>query len=347
MLGSSWIAPLMVIVECMVAGSNTLSKVAMTQGMNDFVFVTYFDGLAFLFLLPTAFIYHRTKACPEITFPIVCRIFLLGIISCCFQLFLYFGIGYSSPTLASAMKCLGPAFTYILAVIFRMERVDWREKSSKVKLLGTIISITGAYIVTFYQGPPVLSSLIHFSSWILGGFLLVTATFFLSLEYIAQTWIIKVYPSETMVTLISAGFMTIISSVVALVMEGTSNAWKINSGMELIAIAYNAIFVVAVRTIVYTWACSMKGPVLVAMFKPLGIAFAALMGVAFLGDALHIGNIIGTGTIALGLYSVVKGKSMEAEEKSRIGSSTLPPLSHLIDNNDQVPFLVSRNNVQP
>ena len=40
--------------------------------------------------------------------------------SCCVQSFMYFGIGYSSPTLASAMTDLTPAFTFILAILSRL-----------------------------------------------------------------------------------------------------------------------------------------------------------------------------------------------------------------------------------
>ena len=40
--------------------------------------------------------------------------------SCCVQSFMYFGMGYSSLTLASAMTDLTPAFTFILAILSRL-----------------------------------------------------------------------------------------------------------------------------------------------------------------------------------------------------------------------------------
>ena len=48
-----------------------------------------------------------------------------------------------------------------------------------------------------------------------------------------------------------------------------------------------AIFVVTMRTVVYTWVCRKKGPVIVAMFKPL---IALGKSVIFLGDALYPGR---------------------------------------------------------
>jgi len=39
--------------------------------------------------------------------------------SCSVQMLRFFGIGFSSPTLATAMSDLIPAFTFILAIFFR------------------------------------------------------------------------------------------------------------------------------------------------------------------------------------------------------------------------------------
>lgn len=38
-----------------------------------------------------------------------------------------------------------------------------------------------------------------------------------------------------------------------------------------------------------TWCMKMKGPHFVAMFHPLGIIIAAIIGVVFLGDDLYLG----------------------------------------------------------
>ncbi|THG05465.1 hypothetical protein TEA_026000 [Camellia sinensis var. sinensis] len=78
----SWmIIAVMVGIECVEAGLNTLTKVAMTSGMSDFVFVVYSNSLALLFLLPSTLIYHRKRPSPKLTFLIVCRIFILGLLS--------------------------------------------------------------------------------------------------------------------------------------------------------------------------------------------------------------------------------------------------------------------------
>lgn len=67
-------------------------------------------------------------------------------------------------------------------VSFRMEKLDWRG-SSISKSMGTVVSIAGAFIVTFYRGSPILATpspsnlpeqlfLSQQSNWVFGGLLL-------------------------------------------------------------------------------------------------------------------------------------------------------------------------------
>jgi hypothetical protein len=74
-----------------------------------------------------------------------------------------------------------------------MEKLEWSSSSSQAKLLGTIVSITGASVVTFYKGPPIMMTpsssqllLSPQSSWILGGILLTADAFSYSAWYIVQ-----------------------------------------------------------------------------------------------------------------------------------------------------------------
>ncbi|XP_021770492.1 WAT1-related protein At3g28050-like, partial [Chenopodium quinoa] len=60
------------------------------------------------------------------------------------SIFFYTGLRYSSPTLASATINLSLAFTFIVAIIFRMEILNLRSQSRILKLIGTIVSISGA-----------------------------------------------------------------------------------------------------------------------------------------------------------------------------------------------------------
>lgn len=49
----------LVMIECLDVGLVTLSKAAMSRGMNHFVFVVYYNALASLIPFLLSFIFHR------------------------------------------------------------------------------------------------------------------------------------------------------------------------------------------------------------------------------------------------------------------------------------------------
>ncbi|CAO2829226.1 unnamed protein product [Amaranthus hypochondriacus] len=323
-------------MEIMDVSCNTLGKAAMAKGLNNYIFTTYTHGVAFLFLIPVAFLFHRKNPAPPISIGIILRLCLLGVLCGSCSIFLFIGIRYSSPTLASATNNLSPAFTFMMGIIFRMEILNLRHESSILKSVGTIISIGGAFIVTLYQGmaitifPPSptessLSSLLIVENdfqpnWAFGGLFLVFSCIFLSLSYVAKTWIARDFNSEILITLISFFFETIFAASVTLLAETDTSVWTPTLGIEIIALLFGALEVGVVNT-VQTWACGKKGPLFVAMFKPLQMIIAVILGVSFLGDVLHLGSLIGGTIIAIGFYTVMKGKS-EEESKKEVDEST-------------------------
>ncbi|CAL5323784.1 unnamed protein product [Camellia sinensis] len=102
------------------------------------------------------FLASRSTELPPLNSSIACKIFLLGLIGCTSQILGYTGINYSSPTLASAISNLVPAFTFILALIFRMEKLALRSSRSQAKIIGTVVSLSGAFLVTLYKGTPIV-----------------------------------------------------------------------------------------------------------------------------------------------------------------------------------------------
>lgn len=82
---------------------------------------------------------------------------------------------------------------------FRMENLNLKQHSCQAKVIGTVVSIAGAFIVTLYKGTPLnFSSLRNVifgengtylsmqSDWIIGGFLLATASLCISVLLIVQ-----------------------------------------------------------------------------------------------------------------------------------------------------------------
>ncbi|KAG4986372.1 hypothetical protein JHK86_034063 [Glycine max] len=90
-------------------------------------------------------------------------------------------------------------------------------------------------------------------------------------------------------------------------------------GAVLLAGHSFAIIGVSLRSIVHIWVMSKKGPLYVAMFKPIGIIFAVIIGIAFLGDSIYLGSVLGTAIVVIGFYAIIWGKSQEqAKEECKV-----------------------------
>ncbi|XP_042513477.1 WAT1-related protein At3g28050-like isoform X2 [Macadamia integrifolia] len=290
----------MVMVECASIGLTTLSKAAMSGGMSSFIFIMYSYALATLILLPAAFFFHRANLHP-MTFSFLCKMFLLGLIGYLMQIFAYTGINYSSPTLAAAMSNLIPAFTFIIAVLFRMENLYWKSSSSLAKSIGTIVSVSGAFIVTLYKGPPIMMDLSSFkssnwillssqSNWVIGGFFFAADAMLSAIWHNFQAAVVKEYPEELTLTFFYSFFGTILSAIGSLIAERDKSAWRLKPDLALITIVYSGMLGYGFCVGAMTWAFHQKGPLYVAMFRPLGIVIAVVMGVLLLGDTFYLGR---------------------------------------------------------
>ncbi|XP_024641357.1 WAT1-related protein At3g28050 isoform X1 [Medicago truncatula] len=341
------VLPPVVIIgnECSDMALLTLFKAVTLQGMNNHVFIAYAYAVGTSVLLPVTLFNRsrRSRVVPPLSFSIICKSVLLGAIGCSSQILGYMSINYSSPTLASAIANLVPAFTFMLAVTFRMEKLAAKSRSSNAKVVGSIISIAGAFVMTFYKGPSIMnSSSLHQpagflksvdSSWAIAGILLIFDYFLSSLWYILLVHILKEFPDELTIILFYSTTATIISIVVALLSVPKASAWKIGLNLSLVSVVCSAIFGKLIGNTVCAWSVRLKGAVYVTSFKPLQIVISAGLGVIFLGDTLHVGSIIGATIISIGLYAVLWGKATEEIEED-VGSLESP-------SNENAPLLQS------
>lgn len=338
----------MLMAECAQVGLIIISKQALATGMPNFVFVFYSNALASVILLCLCLFIYRSGR-PPLSFSMLCWFFLLGLVGCLSQLFGYAGINYSSPTLATAMLNLVPGLTFLLAVVLRMEKLDWRNLTCSAKLVGTIVSIGGAFVATLYQGPPLLALsmpvpvdthqlnlLGERSKWVLGGFFLAVDCVLTSSWVIIQAVILKKYPAELIVVCFYCFFVAIQSGIVSLIVERDPSAWRLEPKLRLFSILYSAPFGSVLQVGLASWCLRRKGPVFVCMFKPLGIAIAVIAGVLFFGDTLYLGSLLGVTVIVLGFYSVMWGKAKE-EQMSRASQ-----LSGVQSTTEKVPLLGSK-----
>ncbi|KHN06643.1 Auxin-induced protein 5NG4 [Glycine soja] len=140
----------------------------------------------------------------------------------------FFGIGYDSPTFATAMFDLIPAFTFILVIVFSMEKLDWKANSTQAKSIGTLVSIAGALIITLYKGQAVIKN--HPSNKLF-------PKKHVSSEQFDWTWIIRNYPAELVIVLTRGTLVAMLSIPPSLISVTDPKDLRLGFDVHLIAIA--------------------------------------------------------------------------------------------------------------
>lgn len=329
MVGEGLSCFLMVLMEGCTIGLTIMASTIMSRGMSPYVFVVYTNALSSFFLLPHLFTFFTSQrdSWQSIT-SLLTRCFFLGLIGVTIaQNLAYVGLSYSSPILACGMGNLIPSISFIISVISRKAKIDWRSSSFQAKVAGTVISIMGAVSITLYTGPVIKYSpsrqlqlhlsrkLFLFSSshenWILGAILLAAASFTISIWNIIQVKTLEAYPEAMTIVSFYILFGTIMSAVLSLFLEGNSSAWILKPNMELLVIVLTAVFSSIIRSRVQKWCMRSKGPFYVPMFKPMGIPIATMCGCLFFAYTFHYGSIMGAFVVGLGTYMVMWGQITE------------------------------------
>ncbi|XP_059316560.1 WAT1-related protein At5g40240-like [Lycium ferocissimum] len=316
----------MVIQQLAQVGLMVASKAVTSAGLTTFTFTFYSSALSTLILIPLSFLVHRS-ALPPLWPTFLHGFFLLGLMGFLMQVLTLQGLVYSSPLLSSAILQLIPGFTFILAVILRMETFAYKSLSTVAKTIGTLVSIIGALVATLYKGPDVFQrplnsilatphSLNQSFAWVIGGLLTMISSLIASVFIISQAFVLRKYPAELIVMLFYSCGVTVLCVSFSLATERDLSSWIINSRSAILALMYSAVFGNVFQVSINSWCVKKRGPLFVVMFHPLGVVFAMAASL-FMGETIHVGSLVGSAIIVLGFYSVVWGKAKEwkMEEK--------------------------------
>ncbi|XP_022133541.1 WAT1-related protein At2g39510-like [Momordica charantia] len=207
-----------IVLRFLAAALIVISKIAMNHGMSPFVYSLYRFFVAAIVVAPFALLFHRKRR-PQMTWPIFAKILLLG--------------------------------------SMEMEKVDIRRFSSQVKILGTVVAVGGAMIMTFFRGPNLRfpwtklqdlhnnhhsnnstsPSNTHQDSF--KGVILVTISCLCSsLSCILQAVELKSYPMGLSVTVLVSLVGVVEGAVVASAMEWRNScAWSLHFDFHLLCIS--------------------------------------------------------------------------------------------------------------
>ncbi|CAN4118371.1 unnamed protein product [Withania somnifera] len=339
----------MISLQFGYAGMNVITKVSLNGGMSHYVLVVYRHAFATLAIAPFALVLER-KLRPKMTFMMFLQIFILGLLGPVIdQNFYYAGLKFTSPTFSCAMSNMLPAMTFVMAVLCRMEKVHIKKVRCQAKVVGTIVTVAGAMLMTLYKGHVinlVWSNNVHTNStssvpqsnessdkdWVKGSILLIGATFAWASFFILQAITMRKYTAPLSLTTLVCFMGTLQSIAVTLVMEHKASAWAIGFDMNLLAAVYAGIVSSSLAYYVQGLVMEKRGPVFVTAFSPLMMIIVAIMGSFILAEKIYLGGVLGAVLIVAGLYSVLWGKYKEYQEKEIEGSAILEPVKEVVKN---------------
>ncbi|XP_039130000.1 WAT1-related protein At4g28040-like isoform X2 [Dioscorea cayenensis subsp. rotundata] len=271
----------MVMVQSIYAAITILTKQALREGFNVMVFVAYKQGLAFLILFTASILLNRGKinhlalGVKGFSWVFVAAIFCTTITQFCY----YQGLNLTSSSMATAMLNLIPGVTFLISLLFGLEKLKLRSLRSMAKIFGTLICIAGAMCMALYKGSPILQS--SKQNFMLGCILLFANIIGWSSWLILQDIICRHYLDPLSVTV-----------------------W--------------GIFGTTVTYYLQAWIIAARGPLFSAVFNPLTTVITTTFTFLLLHENLYVGSLVGAIAVIVGLYIVLWGKGADYGTKTKL-----------------------------
>ena len=252
------------------------------------------------------------------------------------------GMKLTSATFATATTNLIPAVTFLLALIFRYERLAIRTFSGQAKLAGTFLGVAGAMLLTLYKGADITpwhsrsrhhaadEAEAEATNRVMGSLLCISSCFIYALWLILQAKLSKEYPFHYSSTAIMCVMSTLQSVALALCYDSRDVArWRLGLDVRLLSVVYSGVLASGVMLVVLSWCVKRRGPLFASVFNPLMLLLVAVLSSLLLGERLHLGSALGAVLIVMGLYAVLWGKGREtnkvADEDAKVVVGDLLP----------------------
>ncbi|KAE8661995.1 dolichol-phosphate mannosyltransferase-like [Hibiscus syriacus] len=329
----------MVAVDFSFAVVNILLKKVLDDGMNHLVLITFRLSISTIFLAPIGYFWERNSR-PKLTPRILCYLFCSAIVGLVYiqlyihefpssfivsiikgiskllipcrasltQYFFLLGIQYTSATFACAFINMVPVTTFIMALPFRIETVNLKSNSGRAKILGSVICVGGALLLTLYKGRPLfkhphshamaptVSNAIKLRSsrraerWTIGCLALIVGTLLWSSWFIIQSYVGRRYPCQFSSTAIMSFFGAIQSAALSLLLNRDLSMWALKGKAEIITVLYAGMIGSGLSFVGMAWCVKKRGPVFTAAFSPLVQIMAAMFDIPILHEQLNLGR---------------------------------------------------------
>ncbi|CAI9773894.1 unnamed protein product [Fraxinus pennsylvanica] len=295
-----------IFLRIVFAGLFIIGKRALNVGMNHYTFTVYRNLIAAIVFGPLALVFERVLD----------------------QNLYYAGMKDTTASFATTIYNSLPVINFLLALLFRLEKVKFRSLHGQAKVIGTFVSVGGVLAMTFIKGPviglpwtkhkPTSAANYHQNS-IKGPLMILGSCFFSASFNILQAKTLEsTYTALLSLTaMISAavGFEGFIASV--LFEKGINlTIWSIHWDIKLLAYVYGGIFCSGLATYISGYILQEKGPVFLTSFNPLTMLIVAGVGSFILAEQLDLGKVVGGIVIVVGVYLVLWGKTKDDHNSS-------------------------------
>ncbi|KAJ9552307.1 hypothetical protein OSB04_016352 [Centaurea solstitialis] len=313
---------MMIAAQLAMAGTTIFYKLAVNDGMHITILITYRYIFASIIIFPLALYLERNKR-PKLTWKILIQAFVCAIVGIPLVQITYVeSLVLTSATYATAFTNLTPPITFIIGLLFGLEKLEIGTLGGKAKVIGTLVGVTGAMVLTFYKGHQLNIWSTHFNvlnngghvaethhhHHTIGSLLALASSLCVALNLTLQGRMSAVYPCHYSSTFIILSLGSIQSLVISLCVERSWSQWKLGWNIRLLAVFFMGIGS-ALTILFITTSIHLQGPLFVSNFSPLSLVFVAIVGSLLLDENLHVGSVLGAVIIIIGLYVILWGKS--------------------------------------
>ncbi|CAJ1943352.1 unnamed protein product [Sphenostylis stenocarpa] len=229
------------------------------------------------------------------------------------------------------MPNLAPGLIFIIAWIFRMEKVNSSCTYSRIKIVGTFLCVSGALTLSIMQSisapkftkegtlqsPSPPPNLTFDRDKLSGCLYLMAAVLILSSNIVLQAFTLGDFPAPMSLSAITCFFGTFMTAAVQLIQDHEfKTGWPVVGIGDLIGYYLLAGVVSAICSSVNCWVIEKRGPVFVSMFSPIGTVCSVIFSVVTLGQTMNTGSLAGMFLMFTGLYIVLWAKGKEGGIKS-------------------------------
>ncbi|CAK7356369.1 unnamed protein product [Dovyalis caffra] len=202
------------------------------------------------------------------------------------------GIELTSPAMATAMPNLAPGLIFIIAWSLRLEKVKLSCVYSKVKIVGTLLCVVGAIIMSLMSSTESAKES-KFSSTTPAADMAAT---------------LGDFPAPMSLCAITSLIGVVITAIVELIQNHKVDiGWPLMKLGDLVCYSVLGGAVGGVCVSFNGWAMKKRGPVLVSVFNPIGTVISVVFSVITLGDRINLGRYAGQNQFLIMSYDNLAG----------------------------------------